>query len=177
MREDLLEVVAILDMSGSMRDLANDTICGFNSYISELAKGEGEARITLITFNTVCQIVWEHKSVKDCPAIDSSVYHPEECTALTDAIGIAIDNMKRHIDSLPEEQKPGRVSFFISTDGDENSSKKYRQLQIKEMIVRQTEEEKWEFIFAGANIDAFAASNAYGIQQQNVANIHANGMG
>ena len=45
------------------------------------------------------------------------------------------------------------------------------------MIVRQTEEEKWEFIFAGANIDAFAASNAYGIQQQNVANIHANGMG
>jgi len=177
MKEDYSEVVAILDMSGSMGSLANDTICGFNTYLQELQKAEGEIRITLITFSNHSSIVWNHRNVKECQDITSETYHPSGGTALTDALGDAIENMKQHIKHLEEEDKPGKVSFFVSTDGQENASRSFNRQQVREEVVRQTEEEKWEFIFAGANIDAFATGQNYGIQQQNIANIHNNGLG
>ena len=150
-----MEVVAILDMSGSMERLTNDTIQGLNLYLDELRKDTHDVRFTLITFEEKSNIVWEHRKAKECPSITRNEYHPEGDTALTDAIGIAIDNMKAYIQKT--RKMPGKVSFFITTDGEENSSKKYGQRQIKEMIERQTEEDKWDFVFAGANIDAFAA--------------------
>ena len=93
MKEDLKQVVAILDMSGSMAGLANDTICGFNSYVQELQKAEGEIYITLIVFSDESQIVWERMPVKQCGPIGRETYNPGGGTALTDAIGIAIDNL------------------------------------------------------------------------------------
>ncbi|CAL6042210.1 von_Willebrand factor type A domain-containing protein [Hexamita inflata] len=177
MREDLIEVVAILDMSGSMQGIANDTIGGFNAYVSELSKQEQEVRITLLTFNTQNQLIWQHKNVKTCGAIDNQIYSPNGGTALVDALGTAIQNMQMHISVTNESEKPGKVSFFVSTDGEENSSRQFSKEQVQKMVTKATEDEKWEFIFAGANIDAFAAGQALGFQAKNIANIENDGIG
>jgi uncharacterized protein YegL len=99
MREDLQEVVAILDMSGSMQSLTQDTIGGFNTYLQELQKMEKLVRITLITFNTGNEIVWNHVNVKECQNITQQIYHPNGGTALTDAMGTAIANMRSYIEA------------------------------------------------------------------------------
>lgn len=125
MKEDLMEVVAILDMSGSMHPLTADTVGGFNAYISQLQKAEKEVKLTLVLFNTCSKIVYQHKNVRECPELTSNEYMPNSGTALIDALGLAIDNMKQHIALLPDAERPGQVSFFVSTDGEENSSKKY----------------------------------------------------
>ncbi|CAL6028235.1 von_Willebrand factor type A domain-containing protein [Hexamita inflata] len=177
MREDLIEVVAILDMSGSMQGIANDTIGGFNAYVSELSKQEQEVRITLLTFNTQNQLIWQHKNVKTCGAIDNQIYSPNGWTALVDALGTAIQNMQMHISVTNEGEKPGKVSFFVSTDGEENSSRQFSKEQVQKMVTKATEDEKLEFIFAGANIDAFAAGQALGFQAKNIANIENDGIG
>ena len=102
MREDLLEVVAILDMSGSMGPIANDTIGGFNTYLDELCIQELEVRMTLILFNHDYRIVFEHVNVRNCPRLDRATYKPNGFTALTDAMGVAIENMTQHISKQPE---------------------------------------------------------------------------
>ena len=107
MKEDIKQVVAILDMSGSMSNMANDTICGFNSYVQELQKAEGEIYITLIVFSTESRTVWERVPVKQCGTIGREIYKPGGGTALTDAIGIAIDGLQRYVQAQPEEIKPG----------------------------------------------------------------------
>ena len=82
-----------------------------------MQKAEGLTNITLITFSDQSTIVWNHKNVKECVGITGQIYHPDGGTALTDALGIAIENMKSHISKLTEDNKPGKVSFFVSTDG------------------------------------------------------------
>eukprot|EP00703_Trepomonas_sp_PC1_P004650 JAP91956.1 von Willebrand factor type A domain-containing protein [Trepomonas sp. PC1] len=171
MREDLMEVVAILDMSGSMQPLTMDTIGGFNTYLGEMKSQEMEVRMTLILFSTNSTTVYSHLPVKEVPELTTQTYRPSGGTALRDALGLAITSMKNHVAAQEEDHKPGFVSFFIQTDGEENSSREYSQEQIKEMITRAQDEDKWNFVFAGANIDAFAAGQQYGFKAQNIANI------
>ena len=87
------EVVAILDMSGSMQHLTNDTIGGFNSYLDELRKTDLNLKISLITFNNWNHNIWNHKPISNCKNIDKSVYRPRGGTALVDALGRRIIEM------------------------------------------------------------------------------------
>ncbi|CAL6068463.1 von_Willebrand factor type A domain-containing protein [Hexamita inflata] len=175
--QQLVDVIAILDQSGSMQSIASDTIGGFNSYLSELQKQDLTINLTLVLFSTDSKIVWENKDVKTCEQLTSQVYSPAGGTALRDALGKAIENAKIRVQNLSTEQKPGKVSFFISTDGEENSSRKYSEQQVKKMVGECTEEYQWEFIFAGANIDAFAAGQSLGFKKENIANIENDGVG
>jgi len=134
-------------------------------------------KLTLIVFSDESKIVWRYINAKACPKLTTKEYNPCGSTALTDAVGIAIENMQRHVAQIPLNERPGKVSFFITTDGEENSSRRFSRQQVKEMITRQTEEEKWEFLFAGANIDAFAVGQQYGIQRNRIANIQNDGQG
>ncbi|CAL6030477.1 von_Willebrand factor type A domain-containing protein [Hexamita inflata] len=177
MKEDLMEVVAILDMSGSMSSLTHDTIGGFNAYLSQLRKQAKDIKITLIVFNTQSSVVWNHQNVKSSQNLGTNIYRPDGGTALYDALGTAINNMKSHIQELSEANKPGKVSFFVTTDGEENSSSSYNISQVKQLITKATEDDKWEFMFAGANIDAHAAGQQLGFQAQNIANICNDGVG
>ena len=61
------------------------------------------------------------------PKLTTEIYHTDNWTALTDALGQAITEIKNFIDKLDEDLKPGKVSFFVSTDGEENSSKIFNQ--------------------------------------------------
>ena len=169
-----MEVVAVLDMSGSMEPLTMDTIGGFNAYLAEMKAQTIEVKMTLILFNVESTLVYAHVPVKDVPDLTPQVYMPDNGTALRDALGDAIVLTRKHQSEQPDEGKAGFVSFFIQTDGEENSSRRFSQEQIKQMITQAQEEDKWNFVFAGANIDAFQVGQQYGFQAQNIANIANN---
>ncbi|CAL6028051.1 von_Willebrand factor type A domain-containing protein [Hexamita inflata] len=177
MKEDLIEVIAILDVSGSMFPIMNDTIGGFNAYLQELASQDQEIIITLILFSNQSRIIIERQNVKSCIQLTEKIYRPMGGTALIDALGLAITNTKQHLQQLNEDNKPGKVSFFVSTDGEENSSKMYSKQQVRQMVKQCIDDQKWEFIFAGANIDAFATGESLGFERRNIANIENDGVG
>ena len=82
-------------------------------------------KLTLIVFSDESKIVWRYMDVKACHKLTTKEYNPCGSTALTDAIGIAIENMQKHVAQIPLNERPGKVSFFITTDGEENSSRRF----------------------------------------------------
>ena len=96
MKKDLTELVFILDMSGSMEHLTDDTIGGFNSVLKEHAGKEGEVLVTTYLFNNDSRMLYDRLSIKNVPAMTSSDYRAAGCTALIDALGEAI----KHIVSI-----------------------------------------------------------------------------
>ena len=164
MNQNLTEIVAIIDESGSMGTLVQETITGFNSFINEQKKLPGEAHLTLCLFNYRCRIIENGLDVSRFEGINDSIYRPQGYTALYDAVGSAIDAVGSRLSKTEECDRPGKVIVVIVTDGHENFSKEYTKDSIKSMIDRQTNEYSWEFIYLGANQDAFAVGGGLGIR-------------
>ena len=57
--------------------------------------------------------------------------------------------------------------FAIITDGKENSSREYNKAGIKSLIEKK-QQEGWDFVFLGANIDAISEAGSIGISRDNV---------
>lgn len=172
-QENLTAIVVILDGSGSMSSLKNDTIGSFNSFLKEQKAFPGEAIFTLCTFNTHHQLVHDFVKMSDVNDLSVATYHTEGGTALFDAIGSTIDNVGQKLAALPEERRPSKVLVLIQTDGEENSSCEYTRDRIKSMVEHQRETYNWEFIFVGANIDAFTAGTSLGISARNSVSYNA----
>jgi uncharacterized protein YegL len=163
MKKDLCELVVIIDESGSMMNVTDKTIRGFNEFLETHQELPGEALLTLVKFNTKYEIVHNGVNVKDVSKLDNKTYNPMGMTALLDAVGKAIDEVGKRYDEMKKKDKPGKVIFLIMTDGEENSSKEYKLEQIKEKIQNRRGKNKWEFVFMGANQDAWAAGGGMGI--------------
>ena len=177
MRENLTELVFILDRSGSMGGLESDTIGGFNSMIAKQQKEEGEAVVSTVLFDDVTDVIHDRVSIGDVKKLTEEDYFVRGCTALLDAVGGAI----RHIGNVHkyarEEDRPAKTLFVITTDGLENASKKYSFNDVKKMIERQKEKYHWEFLFLGANIDAIEVAGNMGISRDRAANYNCDEMG
>ena len=163
MKKDLCELIVILDESGSMCNVKNDTIGGFNTFLETHQKLPGEALLTLIKFDSEYDIVHNGVDVRSVEPLNKDTYTPGGMTALLDAVGRAIDEVGKRYDNAKEEEKPGKVIFLITTDGEENSSKEYKLEAVKEKIQRRQTENEWEFIFMGANQDAWRTGGSMGI--------------
>lgn len=173
MNPNLTEIVFILDQSGSMDHLAADTIGGYNTFLDEQKSQEGEANITTILFDSKVVTLHDHVPIQDVDHITSAEYRPCGMTALYDAVGSAIDSVGDRLDAAKEEDRPSKVIFVITTDGEENSSWKYDGAHVKEMIEHQKSKYSWEFLFIGAGIDAYRASAAIGIDSHHTASYAA----
>lgn len=163
MKENLTEIVFILDRSGSMRPLTDDTIGGYNSYIKSQQEERGETYLTTVLFNDEHYFLHDHINIKDVKPITSNEYSAFGGTALMDAIGDTINIVGNRLSNTPEEERPSHVIFVITTDGYENVSKEYTRDQIKSMIEHQQEKYSWEFLFLGAGIDAYEEARSIGI--------------
>ena len=159
MKENLTELVCILDKSGSMASLTDDTIGGFNSLIKKQKDEEGECLVTTVLFNSNIEILHNRVPLKDVKDITTKDYQAMGCTALLDAIGVSIDKIKNEHANTPKEKRPDKVLFAIITDGAENSSKEYNIKQVKNSVTTCQELLGWEFIFLGANIDAIETAS------------------
>lgn len=162
MKKDLCELVVILDESGSMGLITNDTIGGFNTFLETHQNLPGDANLTLVKFDTKYEIVHNGVDVRSVKPLDKTTYSPGGGTALLDAVGRAIDELGKRYDVLSEDEKPGKVIFLIITDGEENSSREYKLKQIKEKTTHRQDVDKWEFVFMGANQDAWAEAGKMG---------------
>ena len=163
MKENLTELVFILDMSGSMYSLTEDTIGGFNAMIEKQKKEAGEAVVSLVVFNTESQVILDRVPLEKAEPLTDKEYCPEGCTALLDAMGDAIHHIGNVHKYAREEDRPMHTVFIITTDGYENASRHYSADRVREMVKRQKEKHDWEFLFLGANIDAVETAAHYGI--------------
>jgi uncharacterized protein YegL len=177
MKKNLTELVFILDRSGSMGGLENDTIGGYNSMLKKQKEETGEAIVTTVLFDNAYELLHDRINVKGISPITGKDYFVRGTTALLDAIGntiTKIGNVQKH---TSEDEKAENVLFVITTDGMENASVEYTYEKIKEMIEMQKEKYGWEFIFLGANIDALATARRFGIYEDRSANYNADSEG
>lgn len=177
MKENYTEVICIIDESGSMYTLTDDTIGGYNSFIEDQKNSEGQTAVTLVTFNNTIQTKYENIDVKDVSKLDKKDYVPNGMTALLDAVGLTIDKVGKRLAETPEENRPSKVIVMITTDGQENASKEYTRSRVKEMIEEQTNKYNWQFLFAGANIDSEKEAESIGINKAFATNYSHNSFG
>ena len=162
-KKNLTELVFILDRSGSMGGLEQDTIGGFNAMLTRQKEQEGEANVTTILFDHEVQLLHDRFPLHAVAPLTEKDYYVRGCTALLDAIGYGMEkmvNIQRH---LPEDERAEKVIFVITTDGLENASKRFSYEKIRRMIEREKEQYGWEFLFLGANMDAVKEAARFGI--------------
>ena len=177
MKKNLTELVFILDRSGSMAGLEDDTIGGFNAVI-EKQKGEpGEAYVSTVLFDNYTEVIHDRVSLERVPKLTREEYYVRGCTALLDAVGGAIHHIGNVHKYAREEDRPEKTLFIITTDGMENASRRYDYARVKAMIHRKKEKYGWEFLFLGANIDAAKEAARFGIEKERSANYHADRRG
>ena len=158
MNKNLTEIAFILDRSGSMAPVTEAAITGFNEFLRDQQKTEGQARLTLVLFDNEYLVPLDCIPVQEAVALDTTTYVPRASTALLDAIGSTIDRVGARIAAMPEPDRPGQVIVAILTDGYENSSQKFTWKDISHKILEQTNTYKWQFLFLGANQDAIATA-------------------
>lgn len=171
------ELVFILDRSGSMQGLEEDTIGGFNAMIEKQKGEEGECYVSTVLFDDSSTVLHDRIRLAEVPKMTKKDYEVGGCTALIDAIGGAIKHIKSVHKYARPEDVPAHTMFIITTDGYENASHMYSGSDVKKMIEEQKEKFGWEFLFIGANIDAIETAARYGIDESRAVNYNADGEG
>lgn len=166
MRSDLTEIVCVVDKSGSMGGYVDDVIGAFNRFVDDQKALPGEARLTLVLFDSASiiehchgqffyglknhsgyQIVCEATDIQHVAPLTRENYRTGGLTALMDAIAITIDGVGERLAKTKEEDRPGKIVFAIFTDGEENDSKKFNVSDVRAKIEHQRDVYKWNFVF------------------------------
>lgn len=177
MKNNITELVFILDRSGSMAGLESDTIGGFNAMIEKQRKVDGECYVSTVLFDNESEVLHDRVKLCDIKPMTDKDYTVRGCTALIDAIGGAIHHIGNIHKYARPEDVPEHTMFIITTDGMENASRRYSSDEVKKMIERQKKKYGWEFLFIGANIDAVETAAKYGIDRDRAVNYHADAKG
>lgn len=176
-KNNITELVFILDRSGSMSGLESDTIGGFNSLIKKQRRQKGECYVSTVLFDNVSEVLHDRLKLSEIPKMTERDYTVRGCTALIDAIGGAIHHIGNIHKYARPEDVPEHTMFVITTDGMENASHNYSSDEVKDMIERQKEKYGWEFFFIGANIDAVETAAHFGIGRNRAVNYRADAQG
>jgi Mg-chelatase subunit ChlD len=158
-------VTFVLDSSGSMSAIEDDTRGGFNSLLEEQRTEEGTATVTLYDFNTAVNRVYRGRPVEEAPRLDRENYRPGGSTALYDAMATAVTETDERLGKIPEDARPDHVVVVILTDGKENASETPRD-RVRTLIDRRQEADDWEFLFIGANQDAALTAETMNIDAE-----------
>ena len=170
MKNNVTELVFILDRSGSMAGLEADTIGGFNATIEKQKKQSGKVYVSTVLFDNVSEVIHDRVDITEIKPMTEEDYSVRGCTALLDAVGGAIHHIGNIHKYARPEDVPEHTVFIITTDGMENASHSYSRDRVKDMIRRQQEKYGWEFIFLAANIDAEETAAGMGIRRERAVN-------
>jgi uncharacterized protein YegL len=160
MRENLTEIIIILDRSGSMQSIQSDMEGALGNFIDEQAEVEGEVNLTFVRFDDQYEEVFTGKPIKDVSCIKLV---PRGTTALLDAVGKTINSVGERLSKMPEHDRPSKVVVCIVTDGQENSSTEFTNNDIQKMIKEYQEKCSWVFTYLGADHDSFDVASRIGI--------------
>ena len=169
----ITELVFILDRSGSMAGLEEDTIGGFNSMIEKQKEKDGICYVSTVLFNGESEVVHDRVKLCEVESMTREDYVAYGSTALIDAIGDAIKHISNVHKYARAEDVPSQTLFVITTDGEENCSRRYSSSEVKKMIESKKEKCGWEFLFIGANIDAVETARRYGIGADRAVNYNS----
>lgn len=159
MKKNKMDIVFLLDKSGSMSGSESDTIGGYNSFLKKEKKNNCESLVTTVLFDNSYSRIVDRVEISKVNNLTEEDYYVGGCTALYDAIGKTIIEM--------DKNKPDKVLFVITTDGLENASVEYSKQNIKSMIKKH---KNYEFIFLGAGIDSYSEGESIGIKRSNISN-------
>lgn len=177
MKTDMTDITMVLDRSGSMSSVADETIHGVNHFLDEQRKAPGNATFTLHQFDNVFETPIPATDIRKAKNLTSDTFVPRNSTALLDAIGRAIGETGSRLEKASENERAGKVIFVIVTDGHENASHQFSKAKINEMIEHQKDKYSWQFVFLGANQDAIDSAGGIGISAANAMTYAHNAVG
>ena len=163
---DYTHIAVILDRSGSMESIRDDTIGGFNAFLNEQKQQPGKATLTLVQFDSQdpYEVIHQVKTIKEVPELTKDTYVPRATTPLLDAIGRGINDLEKWVVDMKEQDRPSKVVFVVITDGQENASREFRRDQILKMINEKEKQYGWQFVFLSADLDAINDAMDHGFQ-------------
>ena len=164
MKNNLTEIVFILDRSGSMAGLEGDTIGGFNAMVERQKKEPGKALLSAVLFSDESRVLYDRVDIRKVEPMTERQYQVGGCTALLDAIGGAVRHIANVHKYARREDRPAKTVFVITTDGMENASRSYSYDEVQRLVKHEQEKYGWEFLFLGANMDAISAARSFGIR-------------
>mgnify|MGYP000944522126 CR=1 FL=1 len=168
MKKNYTHVAILLDRSGSMQSIKSDVIGGFNQLIEDQKKIPGELTVSLIQFDENLglqyDVINDFSPISEVQLLNESNYIPRGMTPLNDSLAKLINETGSKLASWSESDRPEKVLIVSITDGLENKSKEHTKSSIKELISHQEGIYKWQFMYIGANQDAFAEGSDRGIK-------------
>ncbi len=177
MNKELTELVFILDRSGSMAGLEDDTIGGFNAMVEKQKKEEGDALLSAVLFDNKSEVIYDRVNIQKIEPMTDRQYFVRGSTALLDAIGGAVHHIANVHKYAREEDRPAKTIFVITTDGLENASRQYTYSEVQKMVQHEQEKHGWEFLFLGANMDAISAARSFGIRSDHAVRYNSDSVG
>jgi uncharacterized protein YegL len=162
MKENYINLVFVIDESGSMSGTESDVIGGFKKVVDEQKEiKEGTCTVSYFKFASNVEEVFVGKDVNQVEYLDGK-YNPAGMTALFDGVGTAIDKIGKWLNSMKESEKPEKTMVVIMTDGGENYSKDYSASKVKEMIKHQEDKYNWTFVYMGSDLTDAKDANSLG---------------
>lgn len=161
-----VHVGLVLDASGSMHSIREETVKSLIDFFKGLRSAEDRTLVDIWQFNTRTNHLLKSVDLNASELDDFKNYSPNGCTALWDAICIGIDNLGKQFAKMAEADRPDSVIFAIVTDGWENASRKFSVEDVKQRIEHQKTVYNWEFRFLGANQDAVLTGKEFGLKRE-----------
>ena len=165
MQADYTQLTVILDRTGSMQSIRDDTIGGFNAFLSEQQGQPGRATLTLVQFDSQdpYEVIHHFKAIEEVPDLTRETFVPRASTPLLDAIGRGINDLEQTLSRQVEANRPARIVVAIVTDGQENASKEVdRQTSEKMMADKQAAD--WQVVFLSADLAAIGDAITGGVK-------------
>lgn len=163
-------ITFVLDSSGSMSTIADDTKGGFNEFLDDQIDESGTATVSLYDFDTNVELVYEGYPIEDAPVLDDDNYTPGGKTALHDAMYTAVTETADRIEAMETADRPDNVVVVVLTDGKENASET-PQRRVRDQVEYRRQEYEWEFLFIGANQDAALTASSMGMDEDRSLNM------
>lgn len=165
-KNNYAHISVILDRTGSMESIRDDTIGGFNAFLGEQKKQKGKATLTLVQFDSQdpYEVVHRFKAIKEVPVLTRESYVPRAATPLLDALGRGINDLEKSLADMVKKDRPKKVVFAVVTDGQENASREFSKKQVVKMIREKTDKDGWQFVFLSADLGAIAEAQELGVQ-------------
>jgi len=172
-----IDIICILDMSGSMSSIIETARKGFNKFLKEQQESENKIRFSLMFFDTNFYMPYNNVDIQEVKKLNENTYYADGCTAMLDAVGKNLEDYLDYLGQTPKDERADKTLFVILTDGQENSSRVYHRDLIKLMVTEMREEFNASFLYLGANQDACFEAEIMGMDRSNVFNYDHNDTG
>jgi hypothetical protein len=154
----------LLDRTGSMDSIKDETIGGFNAYLDALQAEAGDLVVfTLLQFDSQSiDTLYAGAKLSEVQRLTPESYQPRAYTPLIDA---CFKTIKATEETIARRRDKARVIVVLQTDGQENASREHKIEELRDLIERR-KAEGWQFIFLGADIDAYETAGRFGILKE-----------